>query len=327
MISFSTLTLKSCALIFTVILLTFLLFLKQPPISTSDENYEKLEIVKNPIIFRENNYYAVGALNNDDYIEESDFNELDGCYHVYLDVGSNVGNQIRKLFEPHLYLNATILPLFDQYFGDTQIRNQKPGVVCAVGFEPNPRHTKILQNIQSVYNKCEWKTKIFTTTAAAHCYGMARFFTDNNTAMNEWGGSILKSKIANNSAGVAKMIRLADYILKKVITRKLPAFLNLEEMEIKPNVLMKMDIEGSELEVLSDLVVTGALQYIDLAMVEYHSQSFYKTDFRSSAISGLEKAMDTFNYLSNTLRLKSVYNVKTFNDDSYTNVNFPLPEC
>ena len=112
--------------------------------------------------------------------------------------------QIRKLFEPHLYLNATILPLFDQYFGNIQIRTQKPGIVCAVGFEPNPHHTKILQNIQSVYNKCEWKTKIFTTTAAAHCYGMARFFTDNNTAMNEWGGSILKSKIANNSAGVAK---------------------------------------------------------------------------------------------------------------------------
>ena len=98
MISFSSLTLKSCALIFTVILLTFLLFLKQPPISTPNENYEKLEIVKNPIIFRENNYYAVGALNNDDYIEESDFNELDGCYHVYLDVGSNVGNQVMFSF-------------------------------------------------------------------------------------------------------------------------------------------------------------------------------------------------------------------------------------
>ena len=98
------------------------------------------------------------------------------------------------------------MPLFDQYFGDIQIRTQKPGIVCAVGFEPNPHHTKILQNIQSVYNKCEWKTKIFTTTAAAHCYGMARFFTDNNTAMNEWGGTILKSKIANNSAGVAKWV-------------------------------------------------------------------------------------------------------------------------
>ena len=111
--------------------------------------------------------------------------------------------QIRKLFEPHLYLNATILPLFEQYFGDAQIR-QKPGVVCAVGFEPNPHHTQILQSIQSAYTKCDWKIKIFTTTAVAHCYGVATFFTDNNTEMNEWGGSILKSKIANESAGVAK---------------------------------------------------------------------------------------------------------------------------
>ena len=123
------------------------------------------------------------------------------------------------------------------------------------------------------------------------------------------------------------MIRLADYILKKIVTRKLPAYLNMDDMELKPNVVMKMDIEGSELEVLSDLVVTGALQHIDLALVEYHSHDFFKNDFRSSAISGLKKAMDTFNYLSRTLRLKNVYNVKTFNDDSYTNVKFPLPEC
>jgi hypothetical protein len=26
--------------------------------------------------------------------DDADFNELDGCYHVYLDVGSNIGNQV-----------------------------------------------------------------------------------------------------------------------------------------------------------------------------------------------------------------------------------------
>lgn len=31
---------------------------------------------------------------------ESGKNELDGCYHVYLDIGTNVGIQIRKLYEP-----------------------------------------------------------------------------------------------------------------------------------------------------------------------------------------------------------------------------------
>ena len=34
---------------------------------------------------------------------------------------------------------------------------------------------------------------------------------------------------------------------------------------------MKMDIEGSEVEVLPDLAITGALQYIDVLIVEFHA--------------------------------------------------------
>ena len=123
------------------------------------------------------------------------------------------------------------------------------------------------------------------------------------------------------------MMRLVDYIHHKVITRKLPSSLNIETMKLKPNVIMKLDIEGSELEVITDLVVSGALQHIDLALVEYHSKSFYKSDFRNSAILGLEKTVDTLNYLSRTLKLKNMYNVKTFNDDSYTKVSYPFPIC
>lgn len=44
-------------------------------------------------------------------------NLLDGCHHVYLDMGTNRGVQIRKLYEPHLYPDATVLPVFDKYFG------------------------------------------------------------------------------------------------------------------------------------------------------------------------------------------------------------------
>lgn len=29
---------------------------------------------------------------------EEDVNELDGCYHVFLDVGSNTGNQVTRSF-------------------------------------------------------------------------------------------------------------------------------------------------------------------------------------------------------------------------------------
>ena len=33
---------------------------------------------------------------------------------------------------------------------------------------------------------------------------------------------------------------------------------------------MKMDIEGSELEVIHDLILTGSFQHIDYIMIEWH---------------------------------------------------------
>ena len=72
-------------------------------------------------------------------IELTDPNFLKGCRHVFLDVGSNVGIQVRKLFEPKLYPDAEVLPQFDQFFGRYPDNRDE---VCAVGFEPNPKHTK-----------------------------------------------------------------------------------------------------------------------------------------------------------------------------------------
>lgn len=124
-----------------------------------------------------------------------------------------------------------------------------------------------------------------------------------------------------------RMIRLSDYILNKVVTRQLPRSLSAAQLERKPNVVMKLDVEGSELEVLTDLLVTGALQHIDLVTVEYHSLSFTSDDIRSAFINGLEKAIETITYLSQKLRLKNPIRVKTFDDESYGKVKFSLPEC
>ena len=57
------------------------------------------------------------------------------CQHLYLDVGSNLGVQIRKLFEPWKYSGATVLPVFNEIFGPAPRCH-----VCAIGIEPNPRH-------------------------------------------------------------------------------------------------------------------------------------------------------------------------------------------
>lgn len=60
----------------------------------------------------------------------------------YLDVGTNVGVQIRKLFEPQLYPGAAILRHFDEAFGTSRASLQG---LCAIGFEPNPLHTPALK--------------------------------------------------------------------------------------------------------------------------------------------------------------------------------------
>ena len=105
-------------------------------------------------------------------------NPLDNCYHVYLDVGSNVGIQIRKLFEPSKYSDAAVHPIYDLNFGTFENR-QRDGndyKVCAVGFEPNFQHTAYLKNLEKIYNGCGWKVKIYTETAVSDHNGAATFF-------------------------------------------------------------------------------------------------------------------------------------------------------
>ena len=65
------------------------------------------------------------------------------CTAAYLDVGTNIGVQLRKLFEPHRFEGAPVLPVFSAAFGEDRCR------VCAVGIEPNPRHARRLDVLES----------------------------------------------------------------------------------------------------------------------------------------------------------------------------------
>ena len=92
-------------------------------------------------------------------------NPLDGCEFVYLDMGTNTGVQIRKLFEPDKFPGAAVLPIFERYFGSAAGRNLS--AVCAVGWEPNPAHTAYLARLQAAYRRCGWRVEIHTETGVA----------------------------------------------------------------------------------------------------------------------------------------------------------------
>ena len=111
---------------------------------------------------------------------------------------------MRKIYEPHLFPDAKFLPIFNKYFGDINSRhlNVQDGYsICAVGFEPNPKHSKRLKDIEMSYLKCGWKAKFHTETAAAHYNGLATFYSDGDEKMLEWGGAIVESKTATKPIG------------------------------------------------------------------------------------------------------------------------------
>ena len=55
---------------------------------------------------------------------------LQGCKFIYIDVGSNRGIQVRKIFEPNLYPEADVLPVFEKVFGKNW--QQRPEVRLVV---------------------------------------------------------------------------------------------------------------------------------------------------------------------------------------------------
>ena len=90
----------------------------------------------------------------------------DGCHHVYLDIGSNIGVQVRKLFEPEKYPRAAVLRKFDQVFGPPAARlaNGAQGL-CAFGFEANPSHWPRLKEIEKAYSLRGWRVHFFPSAA------------------------------------------------------------------------------------------------------------------------------------------------------------------
>ena len=71
---------------------------------------------------------------------------------------------------------------------------------------------------------------------------------------------------------LVNVIRLSDFINNVVATRIISSSPDDEAEEgLKlPTVLMKIDIEGSELDVVSDLLLSGSFKHVDLAMIEWH---------------------------------------------------------
>ena len=54
-----------------------------------------------------------------------------------------------------------------------------------------------------------------------------------------------------------------------MLERKVPVMIDEDDLQ---RVLMKMDIEGSEIDVILDIILTGGLQYVNKVIKEWHER-------------------------------------------------------
>lgn len=225
---------------------------------------------------------------------------FDGCESIYLDFGTNTGVQLMKLFQPHYFSGAAILPHFDKYFGAETVRRSH---VCAMGFEPNPNHKNRLKAIEKSYNNQGWRTYMATETGIGAEDGWLLFQSDGDMNNMEWGGKLIDapSGVNENTPGAVK-VASAVCIMEAVAARSVPA-----KLGVVPRIVMKIDIEGADESVLASMLRSGHLCNIEFIYVEHVSQDM--ADLFSRA---LQKA-----------GCKTL--VSIIDDESYHRSNFDLP--
>ena len=121
-------------------------------------------------------------------------------------------------------------------------------------------------------------------------------------------------------------MRLSDFMKNVVGNRNIPT---PTTSFIPPNVVMKMDIEGSEVDVIPDMLFTGAFQYINTIMVEWH-ENLEQLEERKMAQKQLQLIVTILSDYSDTMKYyggKFSFNLRNIDDESYSSSNFDFPTC
>lgn len=230
----------------------------------------------------------------------------DECHHIYLDFGSNVGIQIRKLFQPELYpaQGESILPVFERYFGPAELRRSN---VCAFGAEPNPAHIPRLVALQNAYNKQGWRSKIYTRTGVGEAEGWLAVTTEGLAPDDVLsGGARLfpRPGIKAEDPDAVFVLDFPAFFRHAMLGRKQP-----EACAAAPGrVVMKVDIEGMDEGLLGALLRRGLLCHIDYLYVEHATKelaAMFTWSLRQAGCTTTIVQMD---------------------DEGYSFSDFPLPE-
>jgi FkbM family methyltransferase len=217
--------------------------------------------------FRDVSFHSFGGLENQDSLLRAKKLLKSGkCEHIYLDIGSNIGIQIRKLFQPDEYsfgwnmtdidlLYNNTLNIFQYSFGTDR------HYVCAFGFEPNPAHKATLVNLENKYNSANYSTVMFTTTAAGTKNGNMTLYLSKNDKLGQ-SASLLKQEGWNEAEVITYdvgVIDISDFISHFVMNRA--------GITKASKIVVKLDVEGEEYNIIPKLIRNCHLSFV---LIEWH---------------------------------------------------------
>eukprot|EP00571_Detonula_confervacea_P004833 CAMPEP_0172316296 /NCGR_PEP_ID=MMETSP1058-20130122/27727_1 /TAXON_ID=83371 /ORGANISM="Detonula confervacea, Strain CCMP 353" /LENGTH=314 /DNA_ID=CAMNT_0013030571 /DNA_START=259 /DNA_END=1203 /DNA_ORIENTATION=- len=199
----------------------------------------------------------------------------DGCYHVFIDAGSNIGMHARFLFEPTNYPKAWIArKFFVAHFGPEILRDNRD--FCIFAFEPNPIHINRHMGMKDAYTNMGWRYHFFPAGVGDKSGNLTFYRVDDQLGFT----SVPKISCQHNKDKCppqhqVPVYRLSDWIDREVHGRIIPSrAYGGQGFVTGPHVTMKMDIEMMEWLVFPDLISSGVLcRDIDAVMGEFHLQS------------------------------------------------------
>jgi len=198
---------------------------------------------------------------------------------VFIDLGAADGNTFAE------FMNNKYGP----------VANCPSGEWSAVLVEANPRFNEKLAAVGS--SQAVGSVDIKSSTAAYMCEGQTSFFLDTvNTAKNYWGSSMSSSHTDVQASGKTK-VTVPTMNLNRVL---------VENTIAGDWVMVKMDIEGSEFDVLPCVAQSASASLIDRLYLEQHDPSWGLTGTTLAEMETAknllrQKGVDIPNYFSQTL--------------------------
>jgi hypothetical protein len=147
----------------------------------------------------------------------------DDCYHVFLDVGANIGVHTRFLLESPKYPDAKIAAkYFNSIFGEN-LESRDPRDFCTFAFEPNPAHRPRHIAFKKAYDAVGWNYWHIPAGVSNQPGNISFYHVDGEET--ELGFSAVNRDCKDNPKcreEVLPVIRLADWIDEHVRHRRLP---------------------------------------------------------------------------------------------------------